>query len=162
MGLSKNYYTDKLKGLSFTESDEAYHIQVDFTGIGIKLDRAQDALDAAVLDSVTRRMPVDTGNLKNATIEASINERGVVYLYDPEIAYGHYQYEGTLYVDPITGKGAFYSPEYGFWSRPQVEKVPSSRKLTYSQPQAVAHWGAVAIEEDSNEWLEVVRRELSK
>ncbi len=43
----------------------------------------------------------------------------------------HYLYEGILYVDPKTGKGAFFSPDYGFWSRPGVQKVPSDRELEY-------------------------------
>ena len=101
-----------------------------------------------------------TGDLKSRTNAINVNERGQVFLYDPESDYGHYQYEGKVYVDPITGKGAFYSPEYGFWSRPGVEKVPSDRPLTYSQPNAVAHWGGVAIQEDQNKWLEVVKRAL--
>lgn len=45
----------------------------------------------------------------------------------------NYLYEGKLMVDPITLKGAFFSPDYGFWSRPGVEKImdPSERNLEY-------------------------------
>lgn len=45
--------------------------------------------------------------------------------------YAHYMYEGILFVDPETGKGAFYSPDYGFWSRLGVQKIPSNRELEY-------------------------------
>ena len=41
----------------------------------------------------------------------------------------HYQWAGMLYVDPKTKKGAFYSEDYGFWSRPGVTKIPTSRPL---------------------------------
>jgi len=46
--------------------------------------------------------------------------------------YAHYLYEGELYVDPKTGKGAFFNPNYGFWSRPGVQKIPSGRELRYN------------------------------
>lgn len=57
--------------------------------------------------------------------------------------YAHYQWEGKLYVDPITGKGAFYTPDYGFWSRPGITKIPTDTPLNYSKeqnPLATSHW----------------------
>lgn len=45
----------------------------------------------------------------------------------------NYLYEGKLMVDPITLKGAFYSPDYGYWSRPNTQKImdPKGRDLVY-------------------------------
>ncbi len=45
----------------------------------------------------------------------------------------NYLYEGKLMVDPITLKGAFFSPNYGFWSRPNTQKImdPNGRNLEY-------------------------------
>ena len=57
--------------------------------------------------------------------------------------YAHYQWEGKLYVDPITGKGAFYDTNYGFWSRPGVTKIPTDIPLNHSKeqnPLATSHW----------------------
>lgn len=57
--------------------------------------------------------------------------------------YAHYQWEGRLYVDPITHKGAFYNPDYGFWSRPGASKIPTDTPLNYSKeqnPLATSHW----------------------
>jgi len=159
-GLPKDYYTKKLTKLNMSKSGNGYKITLDFQPQGQALDRAQDALDAAVADSVYKRMPVDTGMLRSETMSINAQTRGRVYLYPPNSEYGHYQYEGILYVDPITQKGAFYNEEYGFWSRPGVAKVPSDRKLTYSQPNAVARWGEVAYEQDKDEWLKVVQRAL--
>ncbi|QIK70840.1 hypothetical protein G7062_11280 [Erysipelothrix sp. HDW6C] len=48
-----------------------------------------------------------------------------------ESAYAHYQYTGLKYVDPITKKGAFFSPSYGFWSRPNTVKVKTAEELKY-------------------------------
>lgn len=158
-GLPKNYYTKKLTKLNSHKTSNGFKLNLNFKPLGQKLDYAQDVLDSAVWDSVQKRMPVDTGTLKSET--QAMNVRGRVYLYPPNSEYGHYQYEGILYVDPLYQKGAFYSPEYGFWSRPEVTKVPSKRKLTYSQPDAVAKWGEVAIEEDLGKWEKAVKRALN-
>lgn len=47
--------------------------------------------------------------------------------------YSNYLYEGKLMVDSITLKGAFYSPSYGYWSRPNTPKImdPNGRKLNF-------------------------------
>lgn len=37
----------------------------------------------------------------------------------------------TILVDSITGKGAFYSEGYSFWSRPGVAKVETNIDLNY-------------------------------
>lgn len=66
-------------------------------------------------------------------------EHGVVEYNSP---YAHYQYEGELYVDPKTGKGAFTDGER-FWSRAGVAKIPSGKKLeydTFRHPLATDHW----------------------
>ena len=63
--------------------------------------------------------------------------------------YAHYQWEGKLYVDPITLKGAFYNSDYGFWSRPGVSKIPTDIPLNYSKeqnPLATSHWEVPAFE----------------
>ena len=45
----------------------------------------------------------------------------------------HYLYEEKLMVDSITLKGAFFNPNYGFWSRPNTQKImdPKGRNLIY-------------------------------
>lgn len=52
----------------------------------------------------------------------------------------HYMYMGELYEDPKYKKGAFYSPDYGFWSRPGITKVPTGIPLTYHTPGTGAFW----------------------
>lgn len=67
-------------------------------------------------------------------------DMGIVEYTSP---YAHYQWEGELYVDPDTGKGAFTDGEGRFWSRSGVAKVPSGRSLEYDQfrhPLATSHW----------------------
>lgn len=67
-------------------------------------------------------------------------DEGVVHYISP---YAHYQHEGVLYVDPITGKAAYTNGEGLFWSRPGVAKVPSGRQMqhsTFRHPLATSHW----------------------
>lgn len=64
---------------------------------------------------------------------------GIVHYNSP---YAHYQWEGIVYVDPYTGKGAF-TDGLRFWSRPGVAKRPSGRSLEHSHfrhPLATSHW----------------------
>lgn len=62
--------------------------------------------------------------------------------------YAHYIYTGEVYVDPIYKVGGFYNSEYGWWSRPGVEKIPSRRSFadfnTNTNPNATDHWDKVA------------------
>ena len=55
---------------------------------------------------------------------------GEVVWHTPD---ANYLYEGKLMVDPISLKGAFFNPNYGFWSRPNTQKImdPNGRNLTY-------------------------------
>lgn len=52
---------------------------------------------------------------------------GIVY----NVPYARYHWYGKLAVDPITGKGAFFSENYGFWSRPNVKKVVTDKDMEY-------------------------------
>lgn len=47
------------------------------------------------------------------------------------VPYARYLWYGKLMVDPITKKGAFHSPTYGFWSRPKVQKELTDKDLKY-------------------------------
>lgn len=42
----------------------------------------------------------------------------------------HYLYIGNLYVMD-NGKGAYYSPTYGYWSKPGVRKIATTTPLKY-------------------------------
>lgn len=160
--MSKHYFFEKFGKFKFKETGNGYRLSLNFQPLGAKLDEAQMALDTQVWDDVKKYMPRDTGNFIGQTnaLNQVMLGNGRVYLYPPESPYGHYLYEGVLYVDPVYGKGAFYSPKYGFWSRPDVEKVASDRKLTYQNPEATAHWGETAIRNHKDDWIEVVKRAL--
>lgn len=72
-------------------------------------------------------VPYDTGMLRT---NVSKTTDTITY----ESPYAHYQYIGTLYVMG-NGKGAYYDPDYGFWSKPGVAKSPSEKSLIYHTPR---------------------------
>lgn len=78
-------------------------------------------------------VPRDDGNL-GRNVDLS-DPTKIVY----ESPYAHYQYEGKLYVMD-NGKGAYYSPEYGFWSKKGVAKQPTNIDLVYHTAGTGHHW----------------------
>ena len=96
---------------------------------GLEGGRTQEVIDSQFMGYMDKYMPMDSGqmiaNMYNSTKVGS----GEININTP---YAHYQYEGVLYVDPKTGKGAFHDPVSGrYWSRPGIKKVPSGNKLNY-------------------------------
>lgn len=144
------------------ENKNGYRLELNFGDLGDKLDAAQYALDTAVWNDVKNYMPIDTGNLINQTNALNAVTSKKVYLYAPNLDYGHYQHEGIVYVDPQYGYAAMYNEATGqFWSRPGVQKVPSDRKLQYKNPNAEAHWGEAAYINHKEEWVNVVERVIN-
>ena len=69
----------------------------------------------------------------------------------------NYLYEGKLMVDPITLKGAFFAPDYGFWSRPNTQNImdPTGRDLVYhGGGLRGSHWFDRMIENEMDDLLD--------
>lgn len=80
--------------------------------------------------------PFSSGVLKDS---GRVTDDGKAIEYNTP--YANYLYQGKLMVDPKTKKGAFYSPDYGFWSRPGVAKELTGRDLQFQgAPQRGAFW----------------------
>lgn len=144
-----------------------YDMHINFTPTIKKLAKAQYALDAQVWQDVQKYMPHASGALISETnqLNAQACGTGRVYLYPLTSKYGHYQHEGIVYVDPVYHYASF--PIYdangvflGLRSRFGVQKIPSNRKLKYSDPKAQAHWGEVAMKNHKKEWEKLVLKEL--
>lgn len=157
MGISATHHKDNFSQVNMDRVGQNYELHIHLDGLGERLDLAQAALDAQVWADAQNYMPIDTGNLRMQTNMINVNLRGEVYMYPPELSYGHYQYEGEKYVDPVYGVGAFYSPTYGFWSRPNVTKIPSGMPLIYKNPMAEMHWAEAAYRDHIGEWIDIVK-----
>ncbi len=75
-------------------------------------------------------------------VNSHINQN--VFIETDSITYlspsSHYQHIGKRYVDPKYGKGAFFSSDYGFWSRPGITKIPTNIPLEYHTPGTGSYW----------------------
>lgn len=72
----------------------------------------------------------------------------------------NYLYEGKLMVDSITLKGAFFNPNFGYWSRPGVQKImdPKGRDLHYNEePKRGKKWFDRMIENEMDDLVEEVQ-----
>lgn len=111
--------------------------------------RVQKFIDNFVL---YRSEPYTPGkHIHDAGVSGTSIGSGEVVWDSPD---ANYLYEGKLMVDPITLKGAFYSPNYGFWSRPNVQKImdPSGRDLIYhGGGLRGSHWFDRMIEDKMDE-----------
>ncbi len=82
---------------------------------------------------MNKYVPFNVGALRN---QIDVGLDYITYMSP----YAHYQYIGDLYVDPITLKGAFFEENYGFWSRPNTEKILSGKPLNYHTPGTGSYW----------------------
>ena len=76
--------------------------------------------------------------------------------------YAHYQYIGKLYVDPKYEKGAFYSEDYGFWSRPGITKIPTNKDLEYHTPGTGNYWDKKMWSSKSKEVIKEVQAYIDR
>lgn len=81
-------------------------------------------------------LPFQSGMLQAS---ARVGPNGDEIIYNTP--YARYLWFGKLMVDPVTGKGAFFKEGYGFWSRPNTQKVLTDRDLTFDgAPMRGSHW----------------------
>lgn len=96
---------------------------------GLDGGKTQKTIDSQFMAYLDDYMPMDSGQMITSMYDSTKPGAGEININVP---YAHYQYEGQLYVDPKNGKGAFHDPVSGrFWSRPDVKKIPSDRRLNY-------------------------------
>ena len=152
---------EKLKAISLYKVGSGYKLVIDHGELGKRLDLAQSVLDAKVWQDVQRYMPHDTGTLISLTNALNASVSGKVYLFPPDSDYGHYQYEGIKYIDPVYHFAGFMTDE-GWKSRKGVKKIPSGEPLKYTDPSAHAHWGEYAFQQHQQEWFDSVKRALGK
>lgn len=158
--MDKDEFTKQFGALSVHRNGNTYKLNINLKPVGKALDIAQEELDKRVWRDVQRYMPKGNSG-KNGLVGMTnaINNglRGRVYLYPPDSDYGHYQYEGIKYIDPVYRVGGFYIEGVGWRSRKDVKKIPGGQYLKYQDPQARRHWGEVAIDNHANDWVKVVQ-----
>lgn len=100
-----------------------------------KTGKVQQCIDAFVL---YKSEPFEPGrHIHQSGVIGTKIGSGKVIWDSPD---ANYLYEGMLMVDPITLKGAFFNSNYGFWSRPNTQKIidPKNRDLKFIR--GGSHW----------------------
>ncbi len=166
VAIRKNHFKNLFKKLNINVNEGGVSVNLNMTRFGIKMDKAQDALDNEFLTRMIQHVPGEDGGALRADIKSfneTNGERGVIYAYNPKgVPYGHYQHTGIVYADPKTGKGSFYTPEYGHWSRPGVEKVPTTRLLHYQNPEARRDWARYTAQHEKEAIVESAKNGFRK
>lgn len=153
----------KLKDIHIKK--ENVTLDIDMSRMERNLNRAQYALDSAVMHSMEPFMPMQTGTFINVTrgMSAAIAGSGKVVAAAPP--YGQFLYEGKTMVDEKTGSAyARYGAKKVLVSQ-FGGKTNARENLQYSKsahPKATDHWFEKAKEKDLNEWQKIVDREMSK
>ena len=77
-------------------------------------------------------VPRDTGGLRE---NVDIQKDSITY----QSSYAHYHYIGKVYV-MANGKAAYYSKDYGFWSKPGEKKQATNRNLIHKTAGTGPYW----------------------
>ena len=139
-------------------------IKLDMDRVSDNFNRAQFALDSAVMTSMEPFMPKDTGQFIQTTsaMSGALAGSGMVVAAAPP--YGRYLYNGKVMVDSETGKGPMkitdkHGGEQLRW-RKGAKLKPTKRNLKYSRPGAQSHWFDKAKEKDCDKWVDLVKKEI--
>lgn len=122
-----------------------------------KLQKAQFALDNAVMTSMVPLMPMDTGIFihETRTISESLAGSGKVCAAAPP--FGHFLYVGKTMVDEKTGSTYARHAAKKVYVSQYSGKTAAKEHLTYSNQKAQKEWFEVAKEKDMYQWVKTVQ-----
>ncbi len=123
-------------------------IELDMKRIEDNFNKAQFALDSAIMTSMEPYMPMDTSSMISRTKAESAALAGTGKVIAAVPPYGRFLYEGKVMVGERS-KSA--------WAKKAERKIATGRNLHYSRPSAKAHWFDVAKNKDGDKWVKLVR-----
>lgn len=132
-------------------------VKLDMSRVENNFNKAQFALDSAVMTSMVPLMPHDSGQFINTTKSMSAAKAGSGEVVAAAPPYGRYLYMGKNMVDAKTG-----SP----WARKGAKKVLVSefggktnakQNLSFSGG-AKAKWFDEAKKKDGDNWIDLVKK----
>lgn len=131
-------------------------LNIDMSRMERNLNRAQYALDSAVMTDMVKFMPMDTGQFINETKARSAAIAGSGKVVAAASPFGQFLYEGKVMVGVSSG-----SP----WAKKYEKKVVTDRDINFykgTHPDAQAHWFEPAKEKNIDKWVEVVAKQMGK
>lgn len=148
----------------FTLESANMRVNFDPKRLNQNVDRAQEALDNAIMNSMIPYMPQNTGTFIKVTRAKSMSLAGTGIVCAAAPPYGRYLYYGKVMVDKNTGKGPMKistGPNgYVLRFRKGAKLVETERPLTYSNPRAKPKWFEVAKEKNLDKWVKLVSDKL--
>lgn len=137
------------KGFSVIE--DGVDIRVDMDQLENNFNRAQYALDSAIMTSMEPLMPMETGQFIAVTkgMSAAVAGTGQVVAAAPPS--GRFLYEGQAMIGRYS-KSA--------WAKKGEKKVLSGKSLTYTR--GGSKWFDKAKAKDGDNWVRIVKKEVGK
>lgn len=137
------------KGFSVIE--DGVDIRVDMDRLENNFNRAQYALDSAIMTSMEPLMPMETGQFIAVTkgMSAAVAGTGQVVAAAPPS--GRFLYEGQAMIGRYS-KSA--------WAKKGEKKVLSGKSLTYTR--GGPKWFDKAKAKDGDNWVRIVKKEVGK
>lgn len=133
---------------NFSVIADSVSIEVDLKRLENNFNRAQFALDSAIMTSMVPFMPRRDGQFIAVTkgMSAAVAGTGKVIAAAPP--YGRFLYEGKVMIGEKSR-----SP----WAKKGEKKVVTGRNLTYSGGGR-AHWFDAAKDADGDDWVKLVKQ----
>lgn len=133
---------------NFSVIADSVSIEVDLKRLENNFNRAQFALDSAIMTSMVPFMPRRDGQFIAVTkgMSAAVAGTGKVIAAAPP--YGRFLYEGKVMIGEKSR-----SP----WAKKGEKKAVTGRNLTYSGGGR-AHWFDAAKDADGDDWVKLVKQ----
>lgn len=125
-------------------------LKVDMSRLEGNFNRAQFALDNAIMTSMVPYMPMLTGQFINETRAESAAIAGSGRVVAGAAPTGRFLYEGNVMVGEKSRSA---------WAKKGEKKVALSKKLTYSNGRT-SEWFEKAKSKDCDKWVELVKEEV--
>lgn len=135
----------------FAVIEDGIDIHVDMDQLEDNFNRAQYALDSAIMTSMEPHMPMETGQFIAVTkgMSAAVAGTGQVVAAAPPS--GRFLYEGKAMIGRYS-KSA--------WAKKGEKKVLSGGSLTYTR--GGPKWFDKAKAKDGDNWVRIVKKEVGK
>lgn len=133
---------------NFSIVSDSISIEVDMKRLEDNFNRAQFALDSAIMTSMEPYMPRRDGQFIAVTkgMSAALAGSGKVVAAAPP--YGRFLYEGKVMIGEKSRSS---------WAKKGERKVVTGKDLTYSGG-GQAHWFDKAKAADGDNWVELVKK----
>lgn len=133
---------------NFSVKESGIVVDVDMSRLESNYNKAQFALDSAIMTSMEPYMPMDTGQFISITkgMSAAVAGTGQVVAAAPPS--GRFLYEGVAMV----GRNSRSA-----WAKKAEKKVTTGKPLRYSRAGAQSHWFDKAKEVDGDSWVQIVK-----